>query len=281
MAAATCLRSDVPVNPDVRYTTTRDGCRLAWRRDGTSGGAPLLFCNSIGTGLELWDAQVEALQGDFDIIRFDTRGHGRSDAPGGDYDLTTLAQDAVEVIDAAGFDRANICGISLGGVTAMRLALDQPGRVHRLVLADTAARIGSAQSWEQRRESVLKLGMATIADAAMERFFSAAYRERRPETVTRFREAILTASATGYAGCCAALRDADLTSEASRIEAPALVIAGLQDISTTPDQLRDLAGAVACSQLIELDAAHLSNVELPQEFARHVRTFLLRQESAG
>lgn len=280
MAAATCLRSDVPVNPEVRYTTTRDGCRLAWRRDGTSGGAPLLFCNSIGTGLELWDAQIMALRDDFDIVRFDTRGHGRSDAPGGDYDLTTLAQDAAQVLDAAGFDRANICGISLGGITAMRLALDRPDRVHRLVLADTAARIGSTQSWEQRRESVLTLGMAAIADAAIERFFSAEFREHRPETVTRFREALLTTSAAGYAGCCAALRDADLTAEVNRIAAPTLVIAGLQDISTTPDQLRDLAGAITGGQLAELDAAHLSNVELPEEFARQIGAFFLLPAAA-
>lgn len=110
----------------VNYTTTSDGCRLAWRRDGTAAGVPLLFCNSIGTSLELWDAQVIALQHDFDVIRFDTRGHGGSDAPDGDYNLTALARDAIQVLNAAGLDRANICGISLGGITAMRLALDFP-----------------------------------------------------------------------------------------------------------------------------------------------------------
>ena len=132
----------------MNYTTTSDGCRLAWRRDGTAAGVPLLFCNSIGTSLELWDAQVIALQHDFDVIRFDTRGHGGSDAPDGDYNLTALARDAIQVLNAAGLDRANICGISPGGITAMRLALDFPHRVQRLVLGDTAARIGTSQSWE-------------------------------------------------------------------------------------------------------------------------------------
>lgn len=262
------------MTPTVRYTTTDDGCRLAWRRDGTAAGAPILFCNSIGTGLELWDPQVIALGQHFDIVRFDTRGHGRSDAPRGDYDLETLARDAIAVLDAAGLPLANVCGISLGGVTAMRLALDRPDRVHRLILADTAARIGTAQDWEQRREKVLADGMAAIADSAMERFFSPEFRERNAETVTRFREALLATSAVGYAGCCAALRDADLTADVSRIDAPTLVISGLRDVSTTPEQLRYLAGAISGSLLAESDAAHLANVELPDEFAQHVGDFL-------
>jgi len=262
----------------VRYTTTSDGCRLAWRRDGAAAGPPVLFCNSIGTGLELWDPQVLDLQHDFDIVRFDTRGHGRSDAPGGDYDLPNLARDAIQVLDAAGLGRANICGISMGGLVAMRLALDAPHRVRRLVLADTAARIGTAQSWEQRRDTVVKGGTAAIADTAMKRFFSPEVRDRRPETVTRFRQALLATSAAGYAGCCAALRDADLTHDVDRIDAPTLVIAGLGDISTTPAQLRDLAGAITGSQLVELNAAHLSNVELPMEFSRQVGSFFRRPD---
>ncbi|MCB0933442.1 MAG: 3-oxoadipate enol-lactonase [Mycobacterium sp.] len=260
----------------VNYTTTSDGCRLAWRRDGTAAGVPLLFCNSIGTSLELWDAQVIALQHDFDVIRFDTRGHGGSDAPDGDYNLTALARDAIQVLNAAGLDRANICGISLGGITAMRLALDFPHRVQRLVLGDTAARIGTSQSWEKRRRTVLTGGLAPIADVAMERFFSPEFRHHRPETVTRFRQALLDTSAAGYAGCCAALRDADLTLDVNRIEIPTLVIAGLRDVSTTPAQLRALAAAITGSQLAELDAAHLSNVERPEEFSRMVGSFFLR-----
>ena len=280
MAAATCRRSETSLALNVNYTTTSDGCRLAWRRDGTTGGTPILFANSIGTSLELWDPQIAALQNDFDIVRFDTRGHGRSDAPDGNYDLTTLARDVIAVLDAAGLDRANICGISMGGLTAMRLALDSPHRVHRLVLADTAARIGSAHSWEQRRDAVLTHGMAAIADAAMERFFSPAFREHRPETVTRFRRALLATSATGYAGCCAALRDADLTRDVNRIENPTLVITGLRDVSTTPAQMRNLAGAIAGSHVAELDAAHLSNVELPEEFSRQVAISFLPPAAA-
>ena len=118
-------------------------------------------------------------------------------------------------------------------------------------------------------------GLAPIADVAMERFFSPEFRHHRPETVTRFRQALLDTSAAGYAGCCAALRDADLTLDVNRIEIPTLVIAGLRDVSTTPAQLRALAAAITGSQLAELDAAHLSNVERPEEFSRMVGSFFL------
>lgn len=122
--------------------------------------------------------------------------------------------------------------------------------------------------------------MAAIADAAMERFFSPAFRERRPETVTRFRRDLLATSATGYAGCCAALRDTDLTRDVNRIENPTLVITGLRDVSTTPAQMRNLAGAIAGSHVAELDAAHLSNVELPEEFSRQVAISFLPPAAA-
>lgn len=242
------------------------GASLRMRIDGPESAPALLFINSIGCDLSMWDAQASALAGRFRVIRYDARGHGGSDAPAGDYSLDELGGDAVAVLDAARVARAHVCGLSLGGLTAQWLAIHAPKRVERLVLANTAARIGAAQGWRDRMAAVGEGGLEAIADLALGRFFSEAFRAGSPETVASFRRALVSTPAHGYAGCCAALRDADLRGEVGAIAAPTLIIAGALDVSTPPAQARELAGGVSDSRLIVLDAAHLSNVERPGGF---------------
>ncbi len=200
------------------------------------------------------------------MVRFDARGHGGSAAPTGDYTLDQLGGDALAVLDAFGVRRAHLCGLSMGGVTAQWLAIHAPQRVDRLILANTASRVGSFESWQARRDLVLEQGLQAIADLAMERFFSPAFRLARPEVVTSFREGLLACDPVGYAGCCAALRDANLTPSLDRITAPTLVIGGAEDISTPPDQTLALARTIPRARHVLLPAAHLSNVEQPQAF---------------
>jgi 3-oxoadipate enol-lactonase/4-carboxymuconolactone decarboxylase len=170
--------------------TVRDGVRLYWRRDGSPEKPALLLLNSIGTGMELWDGVVPLLLPAFCVIRMDARGHGASDAPAGDYTLAMLASDSAAVLDAAGVARAAVCGISLGGMVAMTMALLMPERLSALIIACSSAAMDPA-AWEMRAATVRAGGTAAIADMAMGRFFSPAFRAARPEVVETMRAGLL------------------------------------------------------------------------------------------
>ena len=250
------------------------GCRLWYSVEGPADGEPLLLSNSLGTTADLWAAQLPELARSFRVIRYDTRGHGRSQAPPGPYTLERLGQDALAVLDAAGATRAHVCGISLGGLTAMWLALFAPDRVGRIVLANTNARVGTNESWDQRLADVRAHGMAAVAAATLERWFTPSFREHGAETCERIRAMVSACSPEGYAGCCAALRGADLREQLSAITAPALVITGVHDPVTPPAAAADLAARIPHARLVTLPAAHLSNVEQAAAFTSAVLVFL-------
>jgi 3-oxoadipate enol-lactonase len=252
----------------------RDGLRLWYTVDGPDAAPALLLCNSLGATLDLWTPQLPALAARFRVIRFDTRGHGRSAPPGGAATLDDLGRDALAVLDAAGAARAHVCGISLGGQVAMWLGLHAPERVDRLVLAATGARIATAADWQARIDAVFAHGLGPVADTAPERWFTAAFRAAHAATVARCQEALRAASPEGYAACCAALRDADLREAVAGLRAPALVVAGAADPATPPALLRDLAARIPGARLAELPAAHLVNVEAAAAFTGLVQDFL-------
>jgi 3-oxoadipate enol-lactonase len=244
---------------------TEDGVELQVWVEGPVAGPPILLLHSIGCDHAMWRGQAEALAGRR-VISPDLRGHGASGAPAGEYGLDRLARDVVAILDALKVERAVVCGLSLGGLIALEMALRAPGRVLGLVLANTSARIGSRDAWADRARVVLDEGVAAIADLAMTRFFSDAFRGAAPTTVSMFRERLLATPADGYAGCCAALRDADLRGEGGAIACPSLVIGGRLDVSTPPEQTLALADDIAGARYVELNAAHLSNVEQPAAF---------------
>jgi 3-oxoadipate enol-lactonase len=252
------------------FVKTDDGIRLNVAIDGPENGEPLLFLNSLGCDLSMWDAQAGELAGRFRVIRFDTRGHGASDAPGGDYTLDRLGRDALAVLDATGVKKAHICGLSLGGVTAQWLAIHAPAYVNRLILANTAARVGTAESWQARLDMVKSEGTAAIVDAVMGRFFCDAFRAAHPAIVEAFRHILLRTAPQGYTGCCAALRNADLSQKLDKITAPTMVIGGRLDASTPPAQAEALANGIKDARLTVLDTAHLSNIEQPAAFTAAV-----------
>jgi 3-oxoadipate enol-lactonase/4-carboxymuconolactone decarboxylase len=263
---------------------TRDGVRLYWRAEGEPERPALLLLNSIGTDLGLWDRVVPHLTPDFRVLRMDTRGHGASDAPGGDYDLAMLAADARAVLDAAGVARARICGVSLGGMVAMRLALDAPDRVEGLVLACTSAAM-DREAWETRRRTVLEGGLAAIEQMALERFFSDHFRRTHRAEVETVRQGLRTLDPQGYAGCCAAVRDMDLLAVLPGVQVPTLVLSGARDVSTPFEghgsKIRD---AIPGAQTVVLDTAHLACLEAPLDFAAAVRRFFaapVRVEAQG
>jgi 3-oxoadipate enol-lactonase len=247
---------------------------ISYEVDGDPTDPVLLLINSIGSTRDMWARQMPAFTSTWRVIRYDARGHGASSVPPGPYTLDQLGRDALAILDDVGVAAAHVCGISLGGMTAQWLALNAASRVQSLVLANTAARIGTIESWTDRISLVHEKGMSAVADLAMERWFTPAFHQRNPDTVRAFRAMVQNCAAEGYLGCCAALRDADLQDRISSISAPTLLIASTADTATPPEGLDFIRERVTSARLVTLDSAHLSNVECAEEFTAAVMDFL-------
>jgi 3-oxoadipate enol-lactonase len=226
----------------------------------TGSGPAVVMSNSLGTDHRMWDAQIAELERHFTVVRYDTRGHGASPVPDGPYTIDDLADDAVALLDRLGIERAHIVGLSLGGMTAMRLAARNPERVGRMVLLCTAAQLPPAQAWTDRAATVRARGSQAVAAVVATRWFSPGYTGDRSTW-----EAMVTATpAEGYAGCCEAIAQLDLREQLSTITAPTLAIAGADDPATPPDKLAEIADAIPGAKLLVVaDAAHLANAEQP------------------
>jgi 3-oxoadipate enol-lactonase len=251
-----------------------DGARLDYSTAGAPTAPALLFINSIATTRELWARQVPRLSKSFRVITYDARGHGFSQVTAGDYTIEQLGRDALAILDAAGVDSAHVCGISLGGITAMWLGVNAPRRIKSLVLANTAARIGNVEMWTERIAFVKQQGMATLADLTMPRWFTDEFRAREPQTVEQFRAMVAACPKEGYLSCCAALRDEDLRDAIAEIRCPVLCVAGNADPATPPASLQFIHDRIAGSTMLLLDAAHLTNVEQHEAFTNAVMEFI-------
>jgi 3-oxoadipate enol-lactonase len=247
---------------------------IAWRADGPSFAPALLLLGSLGTTSDIWQPNLKAFANRFRVIRLDTRGHGRSDAPAREYTLDELGADALGVLDAASVERAAICGVSLGGMTAMWLAAHAPERVSTLFAVSTGLKIGTRALWEGRIGEVREGGTEAIADGAMGRWFTEPFRRDHPETVAWCRAMLASCPTDGYVGCCAVVRDADLHAVAPRIVTPTLVVAGREDPVTPGADAQDITAHIAGARLLTLDASHICAVERPGEFAAAVFSFL-------
>lgn len=255
-------------------TACNGNVTISYQIDGAPEAPALLLIHSIGSTRELWAGQMAAFSAAFRVIRYDARGHGRSSVPPGDYTIEQLGQDALAVLDHAGVQSAHLCGLSLGGITALWMAVHAPARIERLIVANTAARIATADVWTQRMALVREQGMAAAAEAAMQRWFSPAFRERDPTSVRAFRTMVEGMNADGYLGCCAALRDADLRDRIGEVTAPTLAIAASEDAATPPENLGFIHARIAGARLITLPGGHMSNVEQPGRFTAAVMDFV-------
>ncbi|HEY0940282.1 MAG TPA: 3-oxoadipate enol-lactonase [Steroidobacter sp.] len=239
-------------------------------------GAPaLLLMNSLGTSLEMWDDQLEALSERFELIRFDARGHGKSTSgTHREATMDLLATDALNVLDACGVARAHLCGISLGGMIAMHIATKWPDRVLKAALCNTAPYMGPRENWDARIQTVKTQGTAALAEATLGRWFTPQFHQEQPEKVARIRSLLLECSPKGYAACCAAIRDMDQRESIGSIAAKTLVIGGTADTSTPPEQAELIASRIPEAKLAMLEAAHLSNIERANEFNATLIEFL-------
>ncbi|HYG45093.1 MAG TPA: 3-oxoadipate enol-lactonase [Bordetella sp.] len=252
-----------------------DNVRLYYVIDGPADAPVLVLSNSLGTCADMWARQVPALSQSFRVLRYDTRGHGKSSVPAGEYSFAQLAGDVAGLLDHLDIARADFCGLSMGGPTGLQLALDHPQRVRKLVLCNTAARIGSVDSWSTRIATVAQDGLENMAPAVVERWLSPAYRAAEPGLTQVLVDMLRRTSNEGYSANCAALRDADLRGRLGEIKAPTLVIAGTQDPAATPQDGRDLAAGIAGARYVELDTSHISNWEQPEAYTRAVADFLM------
>lgn len=255
--------------------------RLHHRLEGPTEAPVLALPSSLGTTIELWDTNVARWSKSFRVLRYDQRGHGRSDTPSGPYAVEDLATDFLELLDELGIERVCFCGLSLGGAPAMWLAAHAPERIDRLVLACTSARFGDPQPWLDRAALVREHGLEPLADSLLGRWFTARFAAAQPEIVSRFRELLLATPREGYAGSCEALAAWDFRDRLAVIQAPTLVLAAAEDPSTPPDHARLLARRIPAAKLAVFpDAAHLVNVEQAEAFSQLVREHLAAVEVA-
>ncbi len=259
-------------------TVENGDVRIHYEWSGCDDGEALVFSNSLGTDLHMWDKVLPLLENRFRVLRYDMRGHGKSSNPPGPYTADQLGGDLLSLLDRLALGRVHLCGLSLGGLVAMWIGIHSPERVDRMILANTAASFGPPERWVERIAMVQSLGMEPIALATLERWFTPVYREQHPEEMQTACRMIAATNAVGYAGCCGALRDADVRREIGAIEAPCLVVVGAHDEATPPSEGQALHSALPNSSLVELDASHLSAWERPGEFAAAVLGFLGTKE---
>ncbi len=246
---------------------------------GPTDAPVLLFANSIGTSFHIWDAVVPLLSQRYRILRYDMRGHGLTQVTpvteDAGYSMDLLADDAAGLLDALGIERAHVCGLSIGGMMAQRLAAKAPGRIHGLILCDTAGVIGPQSVWTDRIAAIRARGMTAISDGVMARWFTQAFRDSRPDQIRGYTAMVARTTEDGYVGCSMAIRDADLRAANAAITAPTLVICGEHDVATPPDSARELAAGIpgARSELLP-GAAHIPGVEKPAELAALIDGFL-------
>jgi 3-oxoadipate enol-lactonase len=253
---------------------TDDGCPIHFEIEGRSDAPVLMLSNSLGTNLHMWDDQVAPFTEHFRLLRYDRRGHGQSGAPKGPYSMERLGRDVLAVLDGLKIDKINWCGLSMGGMVGMWLGANAPARINKLILSNTNFHYADKAPWSDRIKLIQDKGLGALVGPNMERWFTKGFRDRAPDAVARITEEFLKTPVQGYIACCEAIRDMDFTASNPRIAAPTLVIVGTQDPATPPSAGEAIHHQIKGSKLAALDAAHISNMERPKEYADTVLGFL-------
>lgn len=247
-----------------------------YKIQGTPNSPVLVFSNSLGSEMMMWDEVVPYLLPYFRVLQYDTRGHGGSveydvDSP---YTIALLGQDVIDLLDQLNISEAYFCGLSMGGLIGQWLGLNYPNRIKKLIVCNTGAKIGNDERWNGRIETLKAHGMQAIVDDTIERWFTEDFRAKNPERVAQTHAMFLRSNVTGYCNCCAAIRDADFREELQKVSVETLVITGDEDPVTNVEQAEFIANEIPASHLRVLHARHLSATELPKEFAETIIEFI-------
>jgi 3-oxoadipate enol-lactonase len=248
---------------------------LNYELEGPDGAPVVVFTGSLGTDITMWRPQSDRLRKHFRTLRYEIRGHGRSEVPVGPYSMEDLGSDLIALLDRLEIERAFLCGLSIGGMISMWTAAHAPERVERVVLCCTSARLGPPESWHERAATVRAQGVGAVADAVLGRWFTPGFREAHPDVLEGMREILAATPREGYAGCCEAIAAMDLTPDLVSIRAPTLVMAGEHDPSTPPEHGRRIAELIPGARFeLVSNAAHLASVERPDLTTMTILRFL-------
>jgi 3-oxoadipate enol-lactonase len=258
----------------------RDGVEFNVTLDGPENKPPLMLSNSLGTNLHMWDPQIPELTKHFRVIRYDSRGHGKSGAPDGPYSIDELGRDALAIMDALELDQVHWIGLSKGGMIGQWLLTHAPERIGRAVLANTGSHMPPPDLWNQRIRTALDKGMEELTPGVIERWFTPEFRAREPDTVEKIVRMLHTTPPHGYAGSCSAIRDMDQRESIRSVTNPVLVVVGSRDPATPPEMGKHIASTIRGARIVTLDAAHLSNIEQADAFNQAVIDFLTAREVA-
>ncbi|MCY4085880.1 MAG: 3-oxoadipate enol-lactonase [Actinomycetia bacterium] len=252
------------------------GVELQAELSGPEGAPYLTFSHSLGADLTMWDPQVAAFADSYRILRYDTRGHGRSSVPSAPYSFADLTGDVVGLLDTFGIERTHFAGLSLGGMTALGLALAHADRLESITVANAVASMPAEvlPMWDERVSVARDQGMQPLVESTIERWFTEPMRERGEPVLDRVRALIAKTPVEGYAGCIAAIKAIAYEPHLGEIAVPALFIAGEADTGTPPGPMHAMHECVPGSRYVELKTAHLSNLEQPQAFSEALREFL-------
>ena len=256
-------------------TITCAGQAIHFSDTGPKTGRVLLFANSLGTDLRVWEALVPLLPAGLRVVRYDKRGHGLSDCPPGPYRIADLVAEAEAICDGLGLDDVTFVGLSIGGLIGQGLAAKRPDLIRALVLMDTAAKIGTAEMWNNRIAAIRAGGIGALAEPILERWFTPGFRAGEPNFAL-WRNMLLRTPVEGYLGCCAAIAGADLAESTRALKLPVLALVGDQDGSTPPDLVRATAALVGAECHVIAGAGHIPCVEQPAATARLLTEFLER-----
>jgi 3-oxoadipate enol-lactonase len=255
------------------FMKASDGCSIHYRIEGEEGRPVVMLSNSLGSTLEMWEPQIASLIERYTVLLYDNRGHGRSDVAPGPYTLERIASDAKELIADLDVGPVLWCGVSLGGMVGMWLGANAPQVLRRAVLANTSPRFPAPEIWDQRIQMIEAEGMEALAKVGVQRWLTPEFAAEHPDISARLQRMIAETPAAGYIATAHAIRDMDLRPALAKISVPVLVIAGSQDPATPCTMGEQISSGVKGARFALLEAAHLSNVEQPEEFNRLVRNF--------
>ncbi len=247
---------------------------MHYQLDGHEEGPVLLFSNSLGADLTMWDTVVHRLNPFFRLVRYDTRGHGQTPPSAGPVSMYELGRDVIELLNELAIQKVYFCGLSMGGLIGQWVAIHHPERINKLILCNTAPKIGTLASWNERIKIVSQQGVPAIAESVLDRWLTPEFRQQQPDVYKHWVSKFKTTPKAGYMACCLAIRDADFREEIQFITSPTLIITGVHDAVTTVADGQFIQRAIHYAQRIELSAAHLSAIEAPDAFAQVLNAFL-------